>query len=767
MRYDTRGVPHIFAANSHDLYRALGYVVARDRLFQMELQTRAAAGRLAELAGARALPLDVNSRRLGVARGADRRFAALDSAGPTRRADEAFAAGVNAWIAQLDPTTLPLEYRLLGTRPLPWDPKYTMYLQGQMSVTLALDNGEINRAAAAGLVGDAAATALYPPHAPIVEPIEPNGDQVPRIEPLDLPDPGPPDAAAASRARVLAALPHPDRLAGAEAAGDALGSNNWAVAPSRSASGHALLAGDPHLELSLPSIWYEVHLVVKDSLDVYGITIPGLPMVVIGFNRDVAWSFTNTGADVYDYYRETVDDERAPTRYQVDGAWRPLTANVERYLGKHGETLAVDTLRRTHRGPLRHTAAGWVSTRWTALEPSDEIAASIAGARATTAAEFERAMEGYRVPAQNMMVADRAGTIAIRSTGRFPVRPTPEAGMVMQDGSSAAADWTGDLPPESYPHATSPTQGWLASANQEPKDPRTDPTYFGADWPTPWRAIRINQLLAADHAVTPDAMRQWQTDRGNVRADWFVPLFLTAVDAERALGRAPDAAISAASLLGSWDRRFTRTNTRAVLFELAMQQLAAHTWDELTPARTGADSTRVTPGRLPSDMVLYALTRSPESGWWDDRRTAAHENRDAIFTAALADAYAEAVTRYGTPDAGGWTWSKIRSVNINHLLRLRPLGRYGLPPQGGTGTLSPNTPTGANGASWRMVVELGPELHAWAIYPGGQSGNPLSRRYDDRLRRWTDGVLDTLVVPATLDDPRVHWASRLRLEGSR
>jgi len=190
--------------------------------------------------------------------------------------------------------------------------------------------------------------------------------------------------------------------------------------PKRSATGHALLAGDPHLDLTLPSIWYEVHLVVPGRLDAYGVTIPGLPAVVIGFNRDVAWTFTNTGADVMDFYVEEVDDDRHPTRHRVDGTWRPIEPRVEVYRGPKGETVAVDTVYYTFRGPMQRVRDRWVSLRWSVLDAGREAVGFIEGARARTAAEFEDAMaRSYRAPAQNMLAADRGGHIAIRSTGRW------------------------------------------------------------------------------------------------------------------------------------------------------------------------------------------------------------------------------------------------------------------------------------------------------------------------------------------------------------
>ena len=754
VRYDRRTVPHIFATSEADAIRALGYVVARDRLLQMELQWRAGAGRLTELVGPGALGIDQESRGLGLADAAERRFASLPAEGEERKSLEAFSAGVNAWIDRLGPRDLPLEYHLLGRRPARWAPVNSLYLLGRMGWTLAYSELEQSQERARALVGDSAADALYPINSPIQEPIQPNGRTAPREDFRRVPPPG--QAAAG-----VATLPVPPRGREREEGRlvDALGSNNWAVAPRRTRDGYALLAGDPHLELSLPSIWYEAHLVVPDSLDVYGVTIPGAPGITIGFTRDLAWTFTNTEADVLDRYDEVVDDSLAPTRYRLDGAWHLLRLLPQRYADPAGRVLAVDTLRLTHRGPLTRDGKGrWRSLRWTVLEAGHELAAFARAARARTATGWLDSLAGYEAPAQNMLVADRAGTIAIRSTGRFPIRPGTGRGDLFQRGDTSASDWLGDWPRALMPQAVDPAQGFLASANQQPVDPRINPRYLGADWYTPARALRINALLRADSAVTPDAMRRYQTDPGSPLADRFVPAFLNA--ARRFPAR--DSLQRAARLLGQWDRRYTKESSRAVLYEEAMRQLSPLLWDELYPE--GSRSELSPPGLA----VVAELLADSANPWWDDRTTPAIvEDRDAILAEALARALTEVVSRYGQPDGGGWRWERIRHANIYHLLRIPALSALGVPVQGGTSTLNPSSGSGRFGPSWRMVVELGPEVRGWGIYPGGQSGNPASSRYLDRLAAWSDGRLDTLFVPRTAAAANGSVVSELRLEPAR
>jgi penicillin amidase len=549
-----------------------------------------------------------------------------------------------------------------------------------------------------------------------------------------------------ARERLLLALARPV----SSERSDAVGSNNWAVAPSRSSTGNALLAGDPHLDLTLPSVWYEMHIVVPGKLDAAGVGFPGMPGVVIGFNRDVAWTFTNTGSDVNDFYAERVDDEKHPSRYQVDGRWRDLEKRAETYRGPGGKVLATDTLYFTHRGPMRRIRGRWLSMRWTAYEPSHEPDNFMALSHTRSVNEWLYAMRDYVAPTQNGLVADKSGNIAIRSSGAYPIRPGDGRGDVIRDGSTSASDWTGYLPLAQFPFGMNPAQGYLASANQQPVDPRQNPAYMGSGWYSPWRAMRINALLRGDSSVTPDDMRRFQTEPGSARADAFVPLFLSAATRQDSLGKSNAKLRDAARLLSEWDRRYTRDNRRAVIFEAAMNDLSLRAWDELTDSAGAAVPDAA--GRVPETQILLELARSPSSAWWDNRRTRQREDRDAILSASLEAGYDTVVARNGKPDSSAWLWSARRTAYIRHLLRIPALAAPRVSLQGGPGTLNPSSGEGTQGASWRMVVELGPETRAWAVYPGGQSGAPASSRYLDRLSRWANGQLEPVLFPRRPED---------------
>ncbi len=725
--YDDRAVPHIFAVTEGDAQRALGYVVARDRLFQLEVQSRAGAGTLTELLGPAALAEDRATRAAGLGAAAEWKLASVqrDDSGEMALLT-AFADGANAYIDHLAPRDYPFEYQLLRRPPRRWEPVHAIHLFGRMAYTLSYNDDELRHLRASALVGRAAAEALFPVNNPLQEPIQPSRRREPRTNFRAIPPPGNADP----RLFLLADAP---RRRGNEAV--AIGSNNWAVAPQRTRAGYALLAGDPHLELTLPSIWYEAHLVVPGALDAYGVTIPGAPSIILGFNRDIAWTSTNVEGDFLDRYVETVDDSARPTRYRLDGAWRPLTLRIESYNDASGRALATDTIYWTHRGPMRRTAGRWISMRWTALDSSVSPLLFERGQHARSAAEWMEGMRSYRSPAQNLLVADRVGTIAIRSTGAFPIRPGNGRGDLLRDGSTSKSDWTGYVVPQKYPRSANPARGFLSSNNQQPLDPADDKRYLGADWPAPWRAIRINELMRANANVTPDDMRRWQTDPHSARAEVFVPAFLAAARA-----RPGDTALApGARYLAQWDRTYTVDNQRAILFEFAMRELVERTWDELDPASTGLS---------PDGAVLVELMQQPRSPWWDDRRTpGVIETRDDILCAALTAAYRRAEHELGGADDGGWRWGRNRQATIMHLLRIPALSVMHAPSQGGSGTLNPLSASGTEGASWRMVVELGPEVRAWGTYPGGQSGNPASARYMDHVDTWSRGELDTLRFP--------------------
>lgn len=859
--YDDRWVPHVFASSAGDAHRALGFVVARDRLFQMEAQTRATAGTLSGWVGRAGLDFDRETRRLGLAHSAERDLAeleagrcgafagagsvgaaavdenaavgsaapvdgagpggpvaSLDGAGLGRRAAafeaiQAYADGVNAWIGRVaESGGRPFEHHMLGARPAAWRPVHSLYVLKRMGWVLTFNPAESRRERVAAMVGYEAADALFPADNPVQEPVVPH--RGPRFSAIEIPDPGEPESGGAKSGDAESGEAT-EAATGVSRGSAALGSNSWAVGPGRSESGHAILAGDPHLGLSLPSIWYEAHLVVPGAMDVYGVTLAGVPAIVIGFNRHVAWTFTNTGADVMDLYLERLDNETAPARYFLDGEWAPLEARVERFVGPRGRELAADTVLSTHRGPVVDLGDGPASLRWTVLEECGELSALMRAARAESAAEWLEAMANWGAPAQVGLVADRAGRIAVQSAGRYPARPDGARGDAYFDGATGQSDWLGRQ--DVLPVAVDPPQGYLASANQQPVDPEAaergrdsngaDPeaaggrdhvgavaqlspagrAYLGSDWPDPWRALTINELLRSRDRHGADDLAAYQTHPTSVRARLFRDAFLAAAAAP-AEGSDPGAeepangvrgasrpggargnvgsdasssgpassVATAARLLAEWDGTYAPDSRRAVLFEEVMAALDSLLWDELDD-ETGRRAA------TPREAVLWTLASFPESAWWDVRATPEKEDRDAVLRQALAAGLARTRAGHGPEDREGWAWGRARQHNVHHLLRIPALSRLGLAATGGPGLLSPLTGGGSHGASWRMVVELGDEVAARGTYPGGQSGNPMSGRYDDRLDLWVRGELADLRFPRTEAELRAAGLVRAEL----
>lgn len=755
---DRRSVPHIFARNVEDAYRVLGYLVARDRLFQMEVQTRATAGRLTELVGNAALELDRTERRLGLEWSAERQWGAMDPDSRSARLIRAYAEGVNAYQDQMTAADLPLEYRLLNRAPLRWEPQHSIYLFKRMGRMLATDLSDLRQVRIAGLVGVEAAQALFPKHSPIQEPVQPTGEGTPRFVSFEIPPPRTPHQTPVTNPHLRAGL---DGMLGSGRTRPARASNSWAVSPSRSASGFAMLAGDLHLDLSLPSIWYEVHVVVPDSLDVYGATFVGVPAVAVGFNRDVAWSFTNGQDDVLDFYREVFDDADQPTRYHLDGEMVPLEVRVEEYYGRSGDLLAVDTVRHTHRGPLLDTEFGPLSMRWAVLDPVDALEPFTRANRARSVAEWMEDAARLEVPAQNGMVADRAGNIGVQHGGSFPIRPDG-SGREIESGMASANDWEGEVPASDWPRSVNPDQGFLVSANQEPVDPRQSDLYLGSEWWEPWRALQINRLLRADSSVSPDEMRRFQIDPWSYRAHLFVPRFLEVAERTLVDKGLDSVLVDVVSRLAEWDRRYTRDNEAAVLFEIAMTRLEDLVWDELVSP--GEERRVATPG----ESILNLLFDQPESPWWDIRATEAVETRDRVVLRSLEEAYREAVERHGDPTRGGWRWDRVRRADIPHLTRLPSLSALDVAVDGGTATNSPLGRSTSFGASWRMVVQLGSRVRAWVAYPGGRSGNPISPWYDNGIPGWAAGELVEVEFPESPDDmPSDQLLSRFYFGGVR
>ncbi|WP_428262433.1 penicillin acylase family protein [Haliangium sp.] len=743
--WDQRRVAHVFAGSSHDLYFVQGYVTARDRLWQMDFVSRVAAGRLAEILGPNLVAHDRFRRRVGMVYGAENVARAVLEEPASRAAIEAYVAGVNAWIDELDrrgAAALPLEYKLLGYRPERWTVLHSMLVAQFMAWSLSKGGRDGALSAVQERLGTEAAERLFPEEQPFLEPVIPAGtalDFAPQALPFGpggvapaadevapVSDPG--EVPAPGTIPASGTVPAPGEPAPIN------GSNNWAITGARTATGAALLANDPHLSLALPSIWYEIQLTGPD-VDVYGVSLPGVPTVIIGFNRDIAWGETNGISDVLDWYRvELRGEDRG--EYFYDGAWRPTKIRTEVIRVRGGEDI-VDQVVYTHHGPVAyqpgeepfsHDLPVGAALRWTAHDPSTPLQAFLMLNRADDYAGFVDAVAHHHVPGQNFAYADRGGLVALWHSGRYPLR-WPGQGKYLSDGGDPVYDWQGFIPKAHNPHVVAPPRGFVSSANQPPTD-ASYPYKLGREYAGFARGARINRRLAELSAATPGDMIALQNDNLDLGARKLLPALLAAVD-DAALDADGREAVTA---LQSWDYRHEPDSVAATVYATWRQQLMEAIWDDELPRSEGLV--------WPSFDVTVALLLDGELPYLDDVNTSASEGLGEVATAALSEAVAELTEAHG-PIGEAWQLGRARGTDLRHLARVPGLGREGLFTGGGSAIV--NATTRYHGPSWRMVVELGPEVHGWGIYPGGQSGNPGSVHYDDFVDTWVRGELVPLL----------------------
>ena len=708
VRFDAYGVPAVTAGSARDAAAALGWLHANDRLFQMEMTRRAAVGRLAELFGERALGYDLRVRRLGFPRAVERLLA---SASPETRADlAAYAAGVNAWLAARG-SDLPPEFRLLRRRPEPWrsaDSVAVIFVMARMlSPVSEPDEDEAFRFLAA--FGPERARELV----------------------------GAPDAVIFGEVAALARATkaRPAELGG-RPEGPGLGSNNWAVAPARSAAGHALVANDPHLGLGLPNVWFQATLRAPDY-EATGMTLPGAPAVVLGRGPRVAWACTNLYVDDVDVFVEKLD--ASGSQVLRGESWVPVTVDHDTVRLDDGTTRAVE-VRSTDRGPLldadpeRGLPAR--SIAWTGWQPGDQLATFAALARARSVEDVPAAVAGYSFPAQNLLAGDADGHLLWTPLGRAPARFGWD-GHFPAPGWRADVGWSSLVAAADNPVLRDPPEGLLATANSFLPVPQ--PRWFEGSFDTPFRVDRIRALLSARRDWTVASLGALQHDVVSLWARRVVALIGTGYEGEA--GRA-------AGVLAAWDGSMSGHGP-AALFALLERQLLRDVFDD--EAKQAA---------LPRFGTRWRLLRLLEGrlseSWFDDVSTSAVEDRRATVARALAEAWREGTQRWGE-DVAAWPWGEIHTLTLDHPLGSLPLlGRWFV-----RGPLPlPGSPTTvyALGGPWRgeaVDISYGPSMRfvtdaadpeaTTAVLPGGQAGHPGDPHYADQLPLFLAG--ETRPVP--------------------
>ena len=528
-----------------------------------------------------------------------------------------------------------------------------------------------------------------------------------------------------------------------------VGSNNWAVSGSKTQTGAPMLANDPHLGLSLPSIWYEAQICVKGN-PVYGVSLPGAPGIVIGFNSSIAWGLTNAGRDVLDFYTLKFRDETRRA-YWYQGKWRELSRKIDTFYLKSGD-LFLDTVMYTAFGPVMYDESfGEVkmplAARWTAYEVGNELLTFYLLNRAHSHQEYVEALSHYVAPAQNFVFASRSGDIAIRQQGRF-VNRWKDQGRFILDAADSSHIWHSFLPYTQVPQVLNPERGFVSSANQRATS-STYPHFYQGRFQK-YRNRRLNALLNQSNPIDLNTMKAIQLDSYGLMASEILPIMLgemesnTLTDKERV----------AFKTLMDWDYVYDPDKIAPTIFQQWWDTLYTDIWQD-EYIQKGLDS------QWPEEYTTIALLKSyPNFSFFDDLNTPERENRRKLIERSFRATLAKLNADYGNPEY--WTWGSYKGTSIRHMARLSPqLGRFNLPIGGFREIL--NATSKYKGPSWRMVVSMGDRIQAEGIYPGGQSGNPSSPFYDNGVDEWVEGNYFPLNLISSLDSSEIDMMYQIKI----
>lgn len=715
IHYDSLLIPHVFSKNELDLFVAQGYVTAQNRLWQMEFQTHAAAGRISEIIGSAALDYDRTQRRRGMVYAAENSLTAMESNPDAKALVTSYTKGINQYIESLSYKDLPLEYKLLDYEPELWTNLKCGLLLKNMALTLNSGDKDLEMTNALQLFDKELIDLVWPDNEMVGDPIvdKPNGwnfepiklDSTPFALPKELVDVKP-----------LEKSP-PD-----------VGSNNWAVSGKKTHSGFPILCNDPHLSLTLPSIWYTIHLHAP-GINVMGASLPGAPAVISGFNDSIAWGVTNAQRDLVDWFKIEFKNG-TKEEYKSDGAWKPSRKVIETFLIKGGDPF-LDTITYTHHGPILYDESfhgdhemKYFALRWVAHDPSEEILTFYKLNKARNHADYMDALNHFASPAQNFAFAATAGDIAMRIQGKYPVR-RKEEGKYILDGTLTSNEWQAFIPNEQNVMDLNPARGFISSANQYPAD-STYPYYINAPSYEAYRNRRINKLLGEMTDITPLDMMELQFDTYNLKAAESLPLFLSLLDTINLTSEQT----AAYKILSTWDFENNINSLGASYYEAWWDALFPLVWDEIKNSKTALDyPTTYTTIKLikeKPDLTFFDILETPE-------KETAREVAQQSFIKGV-----EAIEAWKTEQKKDPRWADFKDTFIGHLLQGLPAFSYHV--QHGGNHEIVNASSRRHGPSWRMVVSLEkPAVKAWGVYPGGQSGNPGSPYYNNMLSTWAQG----------------------------
>jgi penicillin G amidase len=721
--FDERLVPHVYAEQENDAYFVQGYLHAKFRLWQMEFQTYAAAGRLSEIFGETSGPtnflkVDKYFRRLGMVYGAEKSLKAIEANPITKGEADAYTAGVNAYIAALKPNQIPLEYKLLNYKPEKWTNLKSALFLKYMSYDLASGENDFEMTNAKSIFSASDIEKLYPIGADSLDPIIPKGT-VFAAPAITVRPPASADSVyfAKSDSMDVPFVMHPNKNNG---------SNNWAVAGSKTKSGAPILCNDPHLGLNLPSLWYEMQISTP-TFNTYGVSFPGAPSIVIGFNDSCAWGVTNAGRDVKDYYDIQFRDSTMQ-EYMYNGAWTKATFRNE-VIHIKGQPDDVEKMAITvfgpvmydHKYPSKLKDGKYYALRWSAHDESNELLTFNKLNHAKNFTDYLRAIYTFQCPGQNFVFATKTGDIAIKQQGKFPAKWQRQGDYIMP-GTDSSYMWQGYIPSNENPMLYNPARGFVSSANQLAVDP-SYPYYIGGGFPI-YRGLIINRRLSETNNITIEDMQKLQTDNYNVFAEMARPVLLKYLDASK-LNTEEKGYIDK---LKTWNLRNDINEEGATIFTVL--------WDSLEVAVFDDEFAQTKfPLRWPDEATLVeALIKDSAYKFVDDITTPNVESINDIVLRAYKNAFKELKD---AESDNRLAWGKYKETGVRHLLKIPALSRLNLPIGGGAHII--NATTGNHGPSWRMIVQLSDKIEAYGVYPGGQNGNPGSKYYDSFIDSWVNG----------------------------
>lgn len=714
--FDEREVPHIFAGNQNDLFFAQGYTSASDRLWQMDFLSYVSSGRLSEILGRDLLDYDRRQRRSGILSSAIAALKFIESNEETKQALDNYTEGVNKYINQLNKTDLPLEYKLLDYRPEPWTNLKSVLIMKYMAAMLSGYEDDVPSSYLVAALGKKEYDKLFSNF--IINEkserfsVDLMKDSLPDNSYIDL--------------TFLESAPQISN----SSFNPKLGSNNWAIAPSKSMSGKAILCNDPHLNLSLPAIWYELQL-NSNEMNVYGYSIPGTPGVIIGYNRHIAWGLTNGSTDVRDLFKLELKNDYS--QYKFDGHWKNTDLTVEEIKVRNSQSF-YDTIYSTIHGPISsdfrfgQKEKQGLAANWTLSDPSNEFLTFIKLNKAATYNDFKEAIQYYKCPVQNFTYADVKGNIATHLQGEIRKRDWSGKGKFILDGTKSDHLSTQLLTTE-LPVVYNPSQGFVFSANN---NPFYKTLYFDVNGHyDELRSNKIKQLLSMEKKFTVEDMKLMQLDNTNRLAELSLPLLLDFVSTDSS---------KYVNMFRKWDSKCSKETELAFVFDQWWKHLREHTWDELKRFKKVE--------KFPDDLILLDLiSNHPNDKYFDLLSTEKIETAGDIIRLSLKE-----VTQ--DPSQPPMKWNDFNKIDIVHLSKIPAFSKMGIQSTGhphAINALSKNW-----GPSLRLIVEMTETPQGYGVYAGGQSGNPASKEYDRFVEDWEKGTYYKLHFFLNEEEAKLH-----------